>query len=83
MAPASPAVEAIARRMLFLFLDGVGRGEDDPERNPFAAADMRTMVDLLEGREHLLQPRPGKALDVELLDIPTASDPGESLSPGN
>jgi len=36
--------------MLFLFLDGVGLGEDDPERNPFAAADMLNLVDLLEGR---------------------------------
>ena len=36
--------------MLFLFLDGVGLGEDDPKRNPFAAADMLNLVDLLEGR---------------------------------
>ena len=50
MAPASPALRAIARQMLFLFLDGVGLGEDDAKRNPFAAADMLNLVDLLEGR---------------------------------
>jgi hypothetical protein len=36
--------------MLFLFLDGVGLGVDDPKINPFAAADMPNLVDLLEGR---------------------------------
>ncbi|MFQ5922689.1 MAG: peptidase [Anaerolineales bacterium] len=36
--------------MLFLFLDGVGLGPDDPERNPFSSADMPNLVKLLEGR---------------------------------
>ena len=36
--------------LLFLFLDGVGLGPDDPERNPFAAADMPSLLGLLEGR---------------------------------
>ncbi|GMR10389.1 MAG: metalloenzyme [Anaerolineae bacterium] len=36
--------------MLFLFLDGVGLGPDDPERNPFSAADMPYLLELLEGR---------------------------------
>lgn len=36
--------------MLFLFLDGVGLGPDDPERNPFSAADMPHLLELLEGQ---------------------------------
>lgn len=33
-------------RILTLFLDGIGLGEDDPETNPFAAADTPTMFSL-------------------------------------
>jgi len=36
--------------VLFLFLDGVGLGEDDPERNPFSTAEMPNLINLLEGR---------------------------------
>lgn len=36
-------------RILFVFLDGVGLGEDDPERNPLAAADLPTLVELCGG----------------------------------
>jgi hypothetical protein len=38
-------------RLLFLFLDGVGLGEEDPTRNPFAAAEMPSLRALLEGRQ--------------------------------
>jgi hypothetical protein len=37
-------------RVLVLFLDGVGLGEDDPEINPFAAADMPALEKVLSGR---------------------------------
>lgn len=37
------------RRVLFLFLDGVGMGEDDPTRNPFAATRMPQLERLLDG----------------------------------
>jgi hypothetical protein len=37
-------------RVLVLFLDGVGLGEDDPEINPFAAADMPALREALDGR---------------------------------
>lgn len=37
-------------KILFLFLDGIGLGEDDPQRNPFARASMPALQDLLEGR---------------------------------
>lgn len=36
-------------RVLFLFLDGVGLGPDDPTRNPLAAAEMPNLQRLLEG----------------------------------
>jgi hypothetical protein len=35
---------------LFLFLDGVGLGENDPEINPFVAANMPTLRGLLDGQ---------------------------------
>jgi hypothetical protein len=42
-------------RVLVLFLDGVGLGEDDGERNPFAAARMPALQRVLGGRK-LVQP---------------------------
>ncbi|MCC6168087.1 MAG: alkaline phosphatase family protein [Caldilineaceae bacterium] len=38
------------RRALFLFLDGVGLGEDDPAVNPLARGEYPTLRRLLEGR---------------------------------
>ena len=38
------------RRVLFLFLDGVGLGRDDPETNPLAAATLPTLAALFDGR---------------------------------
>lgn len=37
-------------RLLFLFLDGVGLGSDDPEINPLTRAAMPHLADLLDGR---------------------------------
>lgn len=37
-------------RVLFLFLDGIGLGEEDPTRNPFARAHLPHLTSLLEGR---------------------------------
>lgn len=37
------------RRVLFLFLDGVGLGSDDPAHNPLAAADLPNLRDLIDG----------------------------------
>ncbi|NWF64023.1 MAG: peptidase [Chloroflexi bacterium] len=36
---------------LFLFLDGIGLGEDDPEINPFARANMPYLESLLGGKK--------------------------------
>jgi hypothetical protein len=40
-----------ASRVLFVFLDGVGVGADDPSINPLAAADAPALLDILEGRK--------------------------------
>ncbi len=40
-------------RFLFIFLDGVGLGRDDPEINPFARVDMPTLQTLLGGHRLL------------------------------
>jgi len=37
-------------KLLFLFLDGIGLGENDPEINPFARAQMPTLNRLIGGR---------------------------------
>lgn len=39
--------------VLLLFLDGVGLGEDDPDTNPFARAEMPVLTGLLGGRRLL------------------------------
>ena len=44
--------------MLFLFLDGVGLGPDDPTRNPFAAASMPNLSGLLGGSSLLANSAP-------------------------
>jgi 2,3-bisphosphoglycerate-independent phosphoglycerate mutase len=46
------------RSVLFLFMDGVGLGVNDPEVNPFAAAKMPNLLNLLEGRRLLLESLP-------------------------
>ena len=47
-----PAVSGMAglARVLFLFLDGVGLGADDPQVNPFSAANLPNLAALLDGR---------------------------------
>jgi len=38
-------------KLLFLFLDGVGLGADNPEINPFAAVRMPTLQNILDGHK--------------------------------
>jgi hypothetical protein len=47
--PAGASTTGLAR-VLFLFLDGVGLGPDDPQVNPFAAADLPNFAELLDGK---------------------------------
>lgn len=45
-------------RVLFIFLDGVGLGVDDPEINPFARVEMPRLQSLLGGRKLLASSAP-------------------------
>ena len=45
-------------RVLFIFLDGIGLGKDDPEINPLARAKMPTLNQLLDGRSLLKESAP-------------------------
>lgn len=44
---------SLSPRILFIFLDGVGLGDDDPAYNPLAAASLPTLTGLLGGRRLL------------------------------
>jgi 2,3-bisphosphoglycerate-independent phosphoglycerate mutase len=39
--------------VLFIFLDGVGLGDDDPDHNPFAVADLPTLTGFTDGHRWL------------------------------
>ena len=45
-------------RVLFLFLDGIGLGADNPETNPLSCANMPTLRALLDGRRLLADSAP-------------------------
>jgi len=45
-------------RVLFIFLDGIGLGENNPEINPFAKAKMPNLNALLDGRSLLKESAP-------------------------
>lgn len=56
-------------RLLFLFLDGVGLGENDPETNPLARAEMPHLQYLLGGRKLLRESAPYLGERAELLAL--------------
>ncbi len=56
-------------RILFLFLDGIGLGADDPARNPFARASMPALTGLLEGRRLLAGSAPFFGAVADLLGL--------------
>lgn len=56
-------------RVLFLFLDGVGLGADDPFYNPLAAAPMPHLQRLLEGRRLLYHAAPFHGVKASLLAL--------------
>lgn len=41
----------VRKRVIFLFLDGVGLGSDDPAANPLVAANYPTLNELLQGKK--------------------------------
>ena len=55
-------------RVLFIFLDGIGLGENNPETNPFARARMPNVNGLLEGRSLLKSSAPFDL--AEIVDLP-------------
>lgn len=57
------------RRVIFLFLDGVGLGSDDPTINPLAAAHYPTLAALMDG--HPLTAASGRMTTVQAELIPT------------
>jgi hypothetical protein len=56
-------------RVLFIFLDGVGLGPDDPATNPFALASMPHLQELLGGRKLLAGSAPCEGLRASLLAL--------------
>lgn len=64
-------------RFLFLFMDGVGLGEDAPENNPLAAAKMPNLHQLLDGSKLLAQAAPLETERATLLALdPNMGVPG-------
>jgi 2,3-bisphosphoglycerate-independent phosphoglycerate mutase len=57
------------KRFLFLFLDGVGLGEDDPEKNPFSRAHLPNLESLLGGQKFTSAAAPLKNGKATLLGI--------------
>jgi hypothetical protein len=56
-------------KLLFLFLDGIGLGADDPEINPFARADMPHLGSLLGGRKLIRSAAPFENGRLSLLAV--------------
>lgn len=55
--------------ILVLFLDGIGLGENDPEKNPFAVADMPTIHGLTNGKRWLANT--GRQESKQAIFVPT------------
>ncbi|MEW5938780.1 MAG: peptidase [Chloroflexota bacterium] len=56
-------------KLLFLFLDGIGLGPDNPETNPFARTDMPHLRALLDGRTLLASAAPYEGERATLLAL--------------
>jgi hypothetical protein len=63
-------------RLLFIFMDGIGLGENNPESNPFARAKMPNLNQLLDGRSLLKDAAPFHGDRASLLAV----DPGVGVS---
>ena len=59
-------------QVLFIFLDGIGLGENNPESNPFARAQMPNLNELLDGRSLLREAAPFHGEHASLLGIDPA-----------
>lgn len=56
-------------KFLFLFLDGIGLGVDDPETNPFARAKMPTLRNMLGGNSMVASSAPHHGERASLLSL--------------
>lgn len=56
-------------RVLFLFLDGVGLGDDDPKQNPFSTARLPTLEALLDDRRLIASSAPYEGSKATLLTV--------------
>lgn len=56
-------------RVLFLFLDGVGLGDNDPKRNPFSTARLPTLEALLDDRRLIASSAPYEGDKATLLAV--------------
>ncbi|HEY45629.1 MAG: hypothetical protein AMJ88_05575 [Anaerolineae bacterium SM23_ 63] len=56
-------------RVLFLFLDGVGLGDDDPKRNPFSTARLPTLEALLDDRRLIASSAPYEGSKATLFSV--------------
>lgn len=56
-------------KLLFLFIDGVGLGKDNPETNPFSLAKMPHLTDLLSGRRLVADSAPYEGPRATLLSL--------------
>ncbi len=70
----SPSAPQIKPRVLFLFLDGVGLGSDDPAINPLAAGNFPTLDFLLDG--HAATAATGRLTTAQAELIPTDAQMG-------
>src|SRR6266511_1595724 len=59
-------------RVLFIFMDGIGLGENNPETNPFARAKMPHLNKLLDGRSLLKEAAPFHGEQATLLAVDPA-----------
>lgn len=59
-------------RVLFIFLDGIGLGENDPETNPFARANMPNLNRWLGGKSLLKEAAPFHGENATLLPVDPA-----------
>jgi 2,3-bisphosphoglycerate-independent phosphoglycerate mutase len=59
-------------RVLFIFLDGIGLGENNPETNPFSRASMPQLNRLLDGRSLLKESAPFHGEHASLLAVDPA-----------
>jgi 2,3-bisphosphoglycerate-independent phosphoglycerate mutase len=59
-------------RVLFIFMDGIGLGENNPETNPFAQAKMPNLNKLLDGRSLLKDAAPFHGERASLLAVDPA-----------